>query len=73
MLCWGQGGEKHEASLVPGCMRSDTSKVQEAEGPSPDVDSTLGEGCAQTKEYPGRQQKLLMSLEIWCGKKDEKS
>lgn len=38
VLCW--RGEKHEASLVPGCM-SDTSKVQEAIGALLNTDEVL--------------------------------
>lgn len=47
MLCWGRGGEKHEASLVPGCMRSDTSKVQEAISAVLNTDEVLLKDQAQ--------------------------
>lgn len=45
VLCW--RGEKHEASLVPGCTRSDTSKVQVSISALLDTDEMLLKDQAQ--------------------------
>lgn len=47
MVCWGGEGAGHEASLVPGCMRSDTSKVQEAISAVLNTDEVLLKDQAQ--------------------------
>lgn len=49
MLFWGAG--KHKESLVPGCVRNDSSKVQEAISALLNRDEVLLKGQAEIERH----------------------